>query len=745
MSDDLTGPLPTPAAGVADGRLPSRLPVLVLVLALLLLPVLGVSAPSHAAPGDDGIQVQVTALGPEVLTPDDTLTVAGTVRNSGAEPAEDLSVELRLRTTRPSSRNALDQWLNADAAFVTRVLNVQRPEEALAPGATASFSFTVEPEDVPLPPAAAAWGPRGLAVTADATMAGVRVTDSTRTFIVWRPGSTALPTAVSVVLPLAPTASEWTTGAEGDGVTGASASRVTEIVAASAELAEVTWALDPALLDVPGSPAGGAAPEATAEPPDGQTAEPTAGSTAAPSSAAKEPTTEAPDQDRRSPTAGTQPPSPARLAAQITAGAVGREVIGFPYADADVAALVDDEEEDLLADVRTTGEAILAGSGIEPLAGVGWPVPTGTGPATIEALAATGTEAVLLPADRLPPSTPPTFTPTGRADVAAGDERVAGLLWDDALSSALGGEVVAAESDRLGPEAASLRARQYLLAVTAMIGLERPNDARHVLVTLGRDAAGRPDGLAARLSALASVPWVELERLSTLVAEPAQDLARTELADPASSTGISAAEADRITASRERLARFATIATDADALVRTEDLALLAGTSASWRTDPEARSAYLTRADRAVSALEARVGVVPSGTVNLIASSGDLPLTIRNELDQAIVARVRLMPDDPAVQVLEVVPVEAPAGSEQPVEVPIRAVGSADVAILAELTDPSGRRVGTAAVLTVRVRADWENLGTAIAATVIGVGFMVGLVRSIRRGRRQSSGGGSDA
>ena len=39
--------------------------------------------------------------------------------------------------------------------------------------------------------------------------------------------------------------------------------------------------------------------------------------------------------------------------------------------------------------------------------------------------------------------------------------------------------------------------------------------------------------------------------------------------------------------------------------------------------------------------------------------------------------------------------------------------------------------------LLVRVRADWENIGTAVVGLALAAVFVIGLVKSVRRGRRK--------
>lgn len=70
------------------------------------------------------------------------------------------------------------------------------------------------------------------------------------------------------------------------------------------------------------------------------------------------------------------------------------------------------------------------------------------------------------------------------------------------------------------------------------------------------------------------------------------------------------------------------------------------------------------------------------------------------------------------------------------VHIPVHAVGSGNVDVDVVLYSPSGAVVGTGGDMQVRVRADWETVGTAVVAGVLVVLLVIGLIRTARRGRR---------
>lgn len=695
----LAGAVAAPAGALLAAALAAA--TLAATLAVVVLP-----ASPAAAQGE--VVVELTGIEPAYVTPEDPLTVRGTVRNGTTAALEEAVVSLRLQRTAPISRRSLDAWLDEGNEYRTFLLDDQSAEQPVPPGGALPFELTVDAGGLPL--SASVWGPRGLEVRVAGTSDGVAATARTRTLTVWAPSTTAQPTAVSVLLPLAPTAREWEQAAvEGTAVADAAAPRVRALLAAAQALPEVAWALDPALLSTR-APDEAITPAPTATP-EGQV-EGEAGS----------------------------------LVGALREALSGRDVLALPYADADVAALSRGEWPGLLPDATARGEALRAEAGVPGTSAVGWSAAQRPDQATVSALAAQGAEAVVLPAALVEPATPLPYTATGRASVSTDAGAVDALLADDRLSAALGGVVPDSVSAGSSPDddgaaapepGAALAARQYLLASSAMITAERPSDPRAVLVVLDRAVAEDAAGVADRVSALLQAPWVRPLALSAFADLPVPGVDRGALpAELVEDGEAGRALLESVVRARADLAAFAGIAPDPAALIRGTDDVLLQVTSAAWRTEVAGRATFAAQATRGVSRLEDAVGVVDSATVNLINTSGELPVTVRNGLDQPVQVLLRLTADDPALQLPEPVPVQVEPASEQAVAVPVRAVGRADVTIVAELTNAVGEPVGSSAAFDVRVRADWENVGTAVIATLVGAAFVIGLVRNIRRGRR---------
>ncbi|EYR62154.1 hypothetical protein N866_11200, partial [Actinotalea ferrariae CF5-4] len=377
-----------------------------------------------------------------------------------------------------------------------------------------------------------------------------------------------------------------------------------------------------------------------------------------------------------------------------------------------------------------------------PASGTGllaWPatdLPDLTTAAFVQAAGARGL--VVGPGELLPPAVL-TYTPSGRAVVSTARGEVTALIADERLSDGLRTGSLVLDED--GPRDDDVQrtpatAAQDLLAELAVITRERPTDARHVLATLPRDWSPEPAVADAQLAALADAPWVRMEPVTALVGAPDTGLDRGSL--PRRVVGEREVPGRLLEEVADAVAQRADLATMVDrpeALVGDGELELLAPTSVAWRARPQQRSDLADAARARTAALGDAVAVVPGSDLTIIATSAGMPVRLTNALDQDVSVVVDLRPDSARLRSDGAVPVTVPAGGEEVVQVPVHAIQSADVGVTVEVRTPEGVLVDDDTVIAVRVRADWEGIGTLAIGALLALGLVVGLVRSIRRGR----------
>ncbi|WP_324653283.1 DUF6049 family protein [Georgenia sp. H159] len=673
------------------------------------------AAAEDPTPGvtDDGVTVALTDIQPEVLTPGEDLVVRGTVTNGTQTEMALPELRLRAQQSAPISRSLLDRWLDPSSLSATTLLHAERLEEPVAPGATVPFTLSVPADSVPYPQTYAAWGPRGLEVTvhdAEATTVGEPAT--TRSFLLWWPDIEVETMPLAVLGAVAPTAPERAAAQESGARLDAVAAERLEPLLAALDRPAVDLAVDPSLLvDVPA------------------VVDLTVGESST-DAAAEEPT--------RAPT--TQKSTLRSTIGEIAA-APGRTAHALLWADADAAGLAHAGRRDLLDTVADARDDALDQAGVPARTGLAWPVGERPDAETLGALADAGATSVVLPSSGLAVTNRLTYTPSARADVAVDGTDLRAVLTDERLSGLLTGRLlpVSPDVDQAVVELDALTARQYLLAETAVVARERPADRRDLLLTVPRDFAGDPNVLADQLAALDGAPWLERIGLTEMLAHPAPELERESLPTRAVAAGeVDAAELARVSEVLEQTTAFAGVLEEPEALVDPVRTSLLEVTSAAWRELPEARERLVAAAEEAAAARRGLVAARPSSTLNLINNEAHIPVAVTNEMSRAAHVLVRLSPRDPRLVADEVVELEIPPQQSATAQVPVHAVGSGDVVVDVVLAAPDGTPIDEPTEIRVRVRADWETVGTAAVAGLLVLMLVIGLVRTVRRGRRRT-------
>ncbi|RPF26756.1 DUF6049 family protein [Georgenia muralis] len=717
--------------------------------------------------GTADLEVEITDVAPAVLRPDQPLRVTGTIVNDTAEDVTAPVVRLRVQRTTPVSRSALERWLQPGTLSSTVVVAREELPAELPAGATATFSVEIEPATLPLLASHASWGPRGIEASVHDASGTTSLEGADRSYLLWEPDLDLTAMPVGLLVPVVPTAEELREArAEGTDVATAATPRLLEVLAA-VDQPGVTLAVDGLLLAEPGPgpqddgatddtgddagttasgeedavPDGPLVPGPT-EGDDGATVGPDdAGSPGATDDATDDATDEPTDEPTGDP---TDAPAPREEggglveALALRSTAEGSEVTVLPWSDADVAALAHAGRPDLLTRALDRAQAAAEDAGLTAGTDLSWPVSVDQ--VTAARATANGAGALVVPDSAVPTSTELTFTPSGRTDlVVAADATLPALVVDERLSAVLGGTLPGATTDDEALDLTALDARQLLLAETAVIARERPNDPRAVVMTLPR-AVGTGtdlDLVAVALDALADAPWTEPATAGDLTALAAATTSRQALpeesvagseVDPGLLAAADAVAADAVT--------FAAITPEPDVITTPVVDALTPVVSTAWREDPAGRESLVAGVAAEVAALDGLVVALPSSTLNLINSSAQIPVNVRNDLGVDVTVRVLLEPGDLRLQAPQPVPLVVPAGSQATAQVQVRAVGSGDVRAGITLLGPDGAEVGTAADLQVRVRADWENVGTAVVAGLLGVMLVVGIVRTVRRGPR---------
>jgi len=666
--------------------------------------------PTAGTPGDE-VGISLTAVEPAVLVPGEDLVVRGTITNDTASELALPELRLRSQQSTPISRSLLERWLDPTSLSATTLLHAERLEDPVEPGQTVPFTLTVPAEELPFLQSYTAWGPRGIEVTVhDAQAALPPEVPAARSFLVWWPDIEVETMPLAVLAAVSPTAPERAAAQESGSRLAVVAADRLEPLLQAVDQPGVDLAVDPSLLvDAP------AVVDLTAGEPAGEE-----------ESEAEEP-----------------PSTPTKSSLHATvedlAASPGRTVHALLWADADAAALSHAGRADLIDEAVAARDTALEQSGVTAETALAWPVARTPDSTTLTALAEAGAGSVVLPSTVLPSTTQLTYTPSARADVLTDGEALPALLTDERLSALLTGELhpVNPTADQAVVRLDPLTARQYLLAETAVVARERPADRRDLLLTVPRDFSGDPQLLADQLEALAQAPWLERIGVEEMLTHPAPELERETLPAAVVEDGeVDAAELDRASRVLARTEAFAGVLEEPEALVAPVRTALLEITSAAWREQPRTRAELVAAAEETAAAREGLVAAQPGSTLNLINEEAHIPVAVTNEMTRPAHVVVRLEPRDPRLVADDEVALEIPAQQSATAQVPVHAVGSGDVVVDVVLAAPDGTPIDEPTEIRVRVRADWETVGTAVVAGLLVLMLVVGIIRTVRRGRR---------
>ena len=397
-----------------------------------------------------------------------------------------------------------------------------------------------------------------------------------------------------------------------------------------------------------------------------------------------------------------------------------------PFAEVDASAVIAAGQADLLN--QSIARAPQAAAQILPTAAGLMAAPPGgnTTPKALGAYAASGVRQVLMGPEALPPAEPLSYTPSGIARIPTAGGEIMAVLPDAGLAADL--------QRPWGTPADLFRWQQALLADVAMITLERPTTPRTVVLSPSQGEVVPVDGYAAVLTALAAAPYTRLAPLSGLSAPDVPTVQRQVDLDVDDAGRLSADYLAPIPGIQQRLAAFARVTVDPPAFTEDYDLALLRSASGQWRDDVAAGATLLSTVNEELAAEEGKVTTVSTGTVTFSGNSGSLPLTISNELDQAVEVGV-LLRSDPEVR-LEFVPPPLAiidAGTRTSIEVQVSVYGSGPLPVTVILTDRNGEPFVTTGDLVIQSRA--TNRAAAIV-TIVGGVSLAGLVlwRFVRKG-----------
>ena len=298
-------------------------------------------------------------------------------------------------------------------------------------------------------------------------------------------------------------------------------------------------------------------------------------------------------------------------------------------------------------------------------------------------------------------------------------DATASAAMDNALGSTLDRDVTAAET-ALSQAVLSAGAAQTSATASVLIAIDHSLEV----------SSARLDAALATLTASPSITMISLSELAagTATAATIADMPQSE-----SRVGDVARLFDAARAERS----FFSVADDPDSLVAERRLALLDVLGTMPTDDP---SEWLTEVNRfLVDSRDLRnaVTVVEASNFLLVADNGYLPVSVSNDLNQAVTVYITV---DPRTGLLAVgddrVELRIEANSQAKGDIPVQSLSNGVVDVEISLTSSNGTPIGSTTVSEINVQAGWETPIVLSFAAIVVVIFTVGLVRSIVRRRK---------
>lgn len=135
--------------------------------------------------------------------------------------------------------------------------------------------------------------------------------------------------------------------------------------------------------------------------------------------------------------------------------------------------------------------------------------------------------------------------------------------------------------------------------------------------------------------------------------------------------------------------------------------------------------------------LAADFEIVPGSKVNLVARDARIPVTVKNNTDEAVTVMVRGEASSFRIEVLESAEVLIPARSSAIAELPVRAIANGAVQVKVWVEEKSGEKIGEDVIIEVNVAYDVELFLLVSLAVGMFALIIVGVVRTvIKLGRR---------
>ncbi|MEU3372671.1 DUF6049 family protein [Streptomyces sp. NPDC006660] len=412
----------------------------------------------------------------------------------------------------------------------------------------------------------------------------------------------------------------------------------------------------------------------------------------------------------------------------LEAAVQGEKVVALPFADPDLASLAHHGRDvpGTLGHLRVATEVaqktIDTILHVTPSVDYSWPVDGAVDPSIVDVATSAGAHNVIARSDSLRDASL-SYAPTAVRPIGGGASAV---VADAGLSTAFQGDLSMADSSTL--------AVQDFLAQTLAITLQDTDKQRSIVVAPQRmPSVSQAQTMAASLHALDPQRWTQPLDLSAAATAKPDPLATTKVPGPGAYSDTLRRQELPVDAFQDMrstqgtLDRFKVILTAPDRVVTPFGNAINREMSTSWRTDGDAAQNYRSGVQLYLDGLANQVHLIQKSTATMSGRSATIAVTVQNKLVQGVGHLVlRIQPKSPTrLQLGE----DGAAIGEQPVKVDgdrsqsvkFTAIANANgpVPVTARLYTEDGTPYGDAMEFTVQVSEITPTVMLVIAGGVL--------------------------
>ena len=324
-----------------------------------------------------------------------------------------------------------------------------------------------------------------------------------------------------------------------------------------------------------------------------------------------------------------------------------------------------------------------------------------------------------------------TYTPSGRVQQLDPEME---LLLSDPPASALVASPAKTQND-------IVLSRQRFLAETYLHTRELPTAPRLLVLTPPRRWDPDPQWAQALMDGVRQASWLEPVTLDEAIAPEPPFFAREEPVIP-EAAALRELPTELVTNADDELPnvqRFRAILTRPALLARPIEDALFSSISTAWRTNHEGAVESQDATIEQLTTLRSKVRIVSRGGT-LSDDSGQLPVSIRNQLDQAVRVRLSVEPADPLRLRARVPDETTRIGAQDSATISVRldAVVSGQAPVEAQILTPNGNPYSDPVLLDVDVRG-YGRVALLVFGVAAGLMVIAAGVRITRRIRSRGS------